>query len=293
MPDSRKKPKDNTASLEDLGISLDASLQNVDPESCGGIFSFFSGAGFLDLGFEEEGFVPVMVNEYHPPFLAAYKHSRSRLGIAPPSLGYLGGSIEALRREPGKAWLSQRIAEARDLGKPVGFVGGPPCPDFSNAGKHRGKDGEHGRLTKVYVDLIRAQLPDFFVFENVKGLLRNHAEHLREIEQQLGAAGYRFATRLANGLEYGVPQDRERVVIIGFHKRLYERAGQILPRRYRLGHTIWHEELLHDIDQVRSLPWPGTSPFGEDLGVTCPEGLRPELTVQHWFRKGSSWIPGS
>lgn len=283
MPDSLKKPKKIASSLQALGISLDAS--RVDPDCHGVIFSFFSGAGFMDLGFERAGFVPLMVNEYHRPFLAAYQHSRARLGITPPPLGYLGGSVEMLQWGPGKSWLRDRITEARALGKPVGFVGGPPCPDFSNAGKHRGKDGEHGRLTKTYVDLIRAQQPDFFVFENVKGLLRNHPEHLYEIEQQLGAAGYRFATRLANSLEYGVPQDRERVVIIGFHRSLYERAGQPVPRRYRLDDAVWQDELSHKMEQIGRLSWPKTSPFGADPELGCPEGLPRELTVEYWFQQ--------
>jgi DNA (cytosine-5)-methyltransferase 1 len=57
------------------------------------LFSFFSGAGFLDLGFEREGFNVVFVNEYLPEFLSAYKHSRKVLKIEPPEYGYHAGSI--------------------------------------------------------------------------------------------------------------------------------------------------------------------------------------------------------
>ena len=52
----------------------------------------------------------------------------------------------------------------------VGFIGGPPCPDFSTAGKNKGAEGENGQLTSVYVNLIIKRAPDFFVLENVKGL---------------------------------------------------------------------------------------------------------------------------
>ncbi|MEF2278385.1 DNA cytosine methyltransferase [Deinococcus sp. YIM 134068] len=275
--------------LEACGIAPDASLQGlqVGPEHHSLIFSFFSGSGFLDLGFEREGFLPVLVNEYHAPFLAAYQHSRQRMHppTPAPKLGYLQGSIEVFQAPRARAWLKRQIAAARSLGKPVGFIGGPPCPDFSNAGKHRGKDGDHGRLTQVYVDLIITHRPDFFVFENVKGLMRNHAEHLQEIEEQLAAAGYRFATRLANALEYGVAQDRERVVIVGFHKSLYQRAGLRVPRLRRLDASLWQAEIGQKAAEIKKLPWPTTEPFLEGSSRSCPAGLPANLTVDHWFRQ--------
>lgn len=57
------------------------------------IFSFFSGGGFLDLGFESEGFEVMFVNEYHAPFLDAYQYARTKLDIEPPKYGYHFGSI--------------------------------------------------------------------------------------------------------------------------------------------------------------------------------------------------------
>jgi len=59
------------------------------------IFSFFSGAGFLDLGFEKAGFEIGYVNEIHKPFLDAYKHSRQRMGAPQPIHGYYDGDIES------------------------------------------------------------------------------------------------------------------------------------------------------------------------------------------------------
>ena len=54
----------------------------------------------------------------------------------------------------------------------TGFIGGPPCPDFSVAGRNKGKEGENGKLSGTYADLICRARPDFFLFENVKGLYR-------------------------------------------------------------------------------------------------------------------------
>lgn len=133
------------------------------------LFSFFSGTGFLDLGFEHEGFNVVFVNEYLPTFLSAYKYSRKRLKIDHPEFGYHGGSITDFSKYPSLAnRLKNLLHEARGDGSPVGFIGGPPCPDFSVGGKNRGSEGENGKLSSTYVQLICEQKPDFFLFENVK-----------------------------------------------------------------------------------------------------------------------------
>ncbi len=58
------------------------------------------------------------------------------------------------------------IQEEKVAGNIVGFIGGPPCPDFSIGGKNRGVSGKNGRLTKTYFDLIVRCKPDFFLFES-------------------------------------------------------------------------------------------------------------------------------
>lgn len=283
MPDTDLLDPPFFQPLIETGLNVDGTLDEVPAETNGTFFSFFSGSGLLDLGFEREGYTPLLVNEYDPSFLRAYRHSRRVLDIPPPAYGYLQASLEIFLREPGRDWLADRIEQARALGKPVGFIGGPPCPDFSNGGLHRGKEGSHGRLTRVYIDLIRMHQPDFFVFENVAGLMRKHVTHLREIEALIGGANYRFSTRLANSLEYGVPQDRERVVIVGFHKRLYRRAGVRVPWARRLPASIWEPDLLHDVQALKSLPWPTVSPFAVDSQSVAPDGIREDLTIAHWF----------
>ena len=70
-----------------------------------------------------------------------------------------------------------------------GIIGGPPCPDFSVGGRNGGSEGEHGKLTQVFVDLICGIKPDFFVMENVPGLskTKKHRKFLTSIINQLGA----------------------------------------------------------------------------------------------------------
>jgi DNA (cytosine-5)-methyltransferase 1 len=122
------------------------------------LFSFFSGAGFLDLGFESEGFEVAFVNEYLPAFLDAYKHSRKVLGIAPPEYGYHAGSITEFSTDPSlDGTLRGLIQSTRENGSIVGFIGGPPCPDFSVGGKNRGREGDNGKLSQTYIHLICQQ----------------------------------------------------------------------------------------------------------------------------------------
>ena len=142
------------------------------------IFSFFSGSGFLDLGFEQGNFEIKFVNEYHLPFLEAYKYSRAQMGIHAPEYGYSSNSIETFLEGKSKKYLKNLVEDARLTSNFVGFIGGPPCPDFSIGGKNKGQNGENGKLTEIYIDTIINSNPDFFVFENVKGLWRTKSHRV-------------------------------------------------------------------------------------------------------------------
>ena len=142
-----------------------------------GFFSFFTGAGFLDLGFEDVGFVPIMANEIDKNFSRAYLYSHEQMRRDLPRFGLQTGDVCAyLETDASRRELAARLKKAQKTCNIVGFVGGPPCPDFSVAGKQAGSKGKHGRLSQVYIDLICKNKPDFFVFENVKGLWKT-AKH--------------------------------------------------------------------------------------------------------------------
>lgn len=247
------------------------------------IFSFFSGCGFLDLGFEKSGYEVVLVNEFFEPFLNAYKFARKKMNIEKPAYGYWNTDINQFLAEDKNA-LVKHISEARSDGSRIGFIGGPPCPDFSVAGKNRGKDGKNGILSRSYADLIIQTSPDFFLFENVKGLWRTarHREFFEELKADFIKAGYVLTNRLTNSLEYGAPQDRDRILLIGIKKNLlpencYNSKGEII-------NFPWTKHQIFDLDEVKKLPWPVASAFGAD---TLKPNDIPErylsLTVQHWF----------
>lgn len=245
-----------------------------------GIFSFFAGAGFLDLGFEHSDFEVVYVNEYHKPFLDAYKHSRKVLGIKEPRYGYDGEDIKELLTPRKKAGLREKMIEARNTYDVIGFIGGPPCPDFSVGGKNRGREGSNGILSSVYVDIVIKQQPDFFLFENVKGLwsTKRHREYYDELKKKLNKAGYILTDSLINSIEYGAPQDRNRVILLGFHKNyLKHKTGSF--------EFPWHIGKVHERSVLKK-DWPGTDIFRANFKSKKPKQVIDEqLTINFWFEK--------
>jgi DNA (cytosine-5)-methyltransferase 1 len=249
------------------------------------IFSFFSGAGLLDLGFEHEGFEVVFANEFSASFLNAYKYSHQRLGIQKPKYGYHLGDISDLLNDQLALDLATNITRARQSA-PIGFIGGPPCPDFSVGGKNLGKDGKNGQLTSVYADLIIKNLPDFFLFENVKGLWRTkpHRKYYEETKLRLANAGYVMTERLTNAIEFGAPQDRDRIILIGFHKSYLKTENLNLVQKFP-----WESAIRFQNRSAFSFPWTKQESFIENSTRIKPEGIPEELTVEYWFRKNRVW----
>lgn len=250
------------------------------------VFSFFSGAGLLDLGFENSGFNIIFVNECHLPFLESYKYSREKLNLQEPEFGYHQGDINDLISTKWKQRLQDQIKEKRNKSVITGFIGGPPCPDFSIGGKNRGCDGDNGKLSGTYIELICQLKPDFFLFENVKGLwkTKKHKAFYDELKRKVQVNGYIIQERLINAIEYGTPQDRERIILVGFTKSLLDRLGYTYEQ-YSGSFLSWEKYIEFSIDKVFLYAWPTTHPYKENSSTPCPSGIPENLTVEHWFRK--------
>lgn len=253
------------------------------------IFSFFSGAGFLDLGFELQGnFNILFVNEFHQAFNKIYRYSRNAMNIPEPRYGHHVEDITEYIDDNHIEKLNQLIAwveesKHEDL---TGFIGGPPCPDFSVAGRNRGRDGENGKLSGTYTKLICMTRPDFFLFENVKGLYRTarHREFFEELKNQFREAGYSLTEQLVNSLEYGAPQDRDRIILIGIQNHIAERLN--LPHNNgNLLNFPWENHKIYNLSAIKNLPWPTKTPYQEGVPTPMPEGIIKELTIEYWWKK--------
>ena len=249
------------------------------------IFSFFSGCGILDLGFERAGYNIELVNEFYRPFMDAYKFSREKMGVRQPAYGFFNEDVNNFLSEAGSKMMKDLIKDARSDGSLVGFIGGPPCPDFSIAGKQKGKEGDNGKLTLSYFNLICTLMPDFFLFENVKGLWKTarHRVFYDEMKAKAQASGYCITDRLCNSLEFAVPQDRDRILMVGIRKTLVKE--EYLSNDALLLGFPWTEKMKYSLDEVKAMPWPDVEPFVEGSQTNCPDGIAEDITVEHWFRK--------
>lgn len=254
------------------------------------LFSFFSGAGFLDLGFETGGFSVVHVNEVRKSFLEAYRYAREHMDIALPEYGHYEGNIADFLEGKEKKVLEDHIKEIRQKGMLVGFLGGPPCPDFSVGGKNRGREGDNGKLSATYIELICKQQPDFYLFENVKGLwsTKRHRAFFEEMKRQTHTAGYITTERLVNAIEYGVPQDRDRVILLGFrHSMLADKGIMLNNNTQQLPQDIfpWEQYIRYPKPVALTLPWPTMHPFEEDSVISHTDTIIESLTVEAWFQQ--------
>ncbi len=163
------------------------------------IASFFSGAGGLDLGFTNAGFKLVYANDNWK------------------------GCWETFEKNHGIGIDKRSIAKIKPDGIPdvVGFVGGPPCQSWSLAGAMKGINDPRGKVFYDYVRLIKEKQPLFFLAENVPGILspKHKPEFLRLIKK-FWDAGYIVSFKLLDARDYGVPQERKRVFVVGYHKKL-------------------------------------------------------------------------
>lgn len=165
------------------------------------LVSLFSGCGGLDKGFEDAGYQRVWANDFDADAQAIFKLN----------IGEIDG--RDITKVPVEDIPSCDIITA-------GF----PCQPFSNAGSRRGVYDSRGELYLECLRIIENKKPKAVLFENVKGLLSSkHQSGKRLIEvikEDLEKLGYRVNYKIVNASDYGVPQNRERMILIGFRADL-------------------------------------------------------------------------
>jgi DNA (cytosine-5)-methyltransferase 1 len=185
------------------------------------VVSLFSGGGGLDLGLELAGFETRAAVEWEAYACRTLRDNAASRMLLPTGARYLE-ACEVLERSVRDVTGDELLAAARLApGEAALLAGGPPCVTFSVAGKREGLQAETGRLFEDYVRLLRDVQPAGLIFENVKGLINAVDESgerggaFRRITAALEGAGYTLTSRLVNAADYGVPQYRERVIILG------------------------------------------------------------------------------
>jgi DNA (cytosine-5)-methyltransferase 1 len=205
--------------MEDISLNRPRS-QNPLPAKR--VLSFFSGAMGLDLGLEDAGLDVLLACEVD-------KACRKTIAANRPELALLG-DISAYSAEDIRTAAGLGLQDEIDV-----IVGGPPCQAFSTAGARRGFKDERGNVFLKYIDLITELRPKYAVIENVRGLLSaplNHRPHSERnsfwtpaMDEKPGGAllyvidrlrehGYGVSFNLYNSANFGVPQVRERVILI-------------------------------------------------------------------------------
>jgi len=172
--------------------------------------SLFSGAGGLDIGFHQAGFDILGCVEIEAAYAKTIIHNSGKDKFFGPALKI---HCQDIREFDPKPYVGIGIECV---------IGGPPCQTFSAAGRRSGgvlgTIDARGRLFESYCRILKAISPKVFVFENVYGLPgANGGEPWREICSAFGQLGYQLKAEVVDAADYGVPQHRERLIIVG-HK---------------------------------------------------------------------------
>lgn len=172
------------------------------------IISLFSGAGGLDLGLIQAGNTVIWANDIDKDAVATYKENIGEHIIC--------DDIKNI--------------DISTLPNADVVVGGFPCQGFSQANRLRTLEDDRNQLYRFFYNTIKIKQPKFFIAENVKGILSlGKGEAIKQIISDFETAGYITSVNLVNMANYGVPQTRQRVIIIGQRVDLGEELHFMFP----------------------------------------------------------------
>lgn len=215
------------------------------------LVSLFSGCGGMDIGFEQAGFCRVWANDFDKDAQATFR----------ANLGEIDGR-------------DIREVSADEIPDCDIITAGFPCQPFSNAGNRKGVNDSRGMLYLECLRIIREKKPKVFLFENVKGLMSSKyvdGRNLVEvISSDLEEMGYCVTYKVVNSVDYGVPQKRERLIMVGVQKSLGVEyvfpEAQPITEKQTVGYILnIPENVANQVD------WP-LSPQAMSMLPHIPEG---------------------
>ncbi|WP_313083234.1 DNA cytosine methyltransferase [Atlantibacter sp.] len=176
------------------------------------LLSLFCGAGGLDLGFHQSGFDLKLAIDWSEAAINTHKHN------FPESTALQRDLLEL-----GVAGVIELCKEHFSNGEAIGIIGGPPCQGFSRGNRNSCADDPRNKLATLYIDFIseiqKIFCVNFIVFENVLGIKdRKHIHTYIKIITQLKEMGFDVYENELNAVDFGVAQERKRVIIIAIKK---------------------------------------------------------------------------
>ncbi|EIX9424924.1 MULTISPECIES: DNA cytosine methyltransferase [Klebsiella pneumoniae complex] len=187
------------------------------------LLSLFCGAGGLDLGFRQSGYNLKLAIDWSEAAIKTHKHNFPESTALKQDLLQLG--------VPGMLELcSQYFTESEAMG----IIGGPPCQGFSRGNPNSFADDPRNKLAILYVEFITEVQKkfnvDFVVFENVLGIKdKKHIHTYNKITSQLDLIGYDVYENELNAVNFGVAQERRRVIIVAIKKGLSKKKLTLIP----------------------------------------------------------------
>lgn len=178
------------------------------------VVSLFSGAGGLDLGFSMAGHDIIWANDSYEDAVHTYQKN-------------IGNHI---------IWGDIHDISVNDIPDCDIVIGGFPCQGFSVANTKRHVGDERNELYKQLIRIIQAKRPKFFLAENVKGIINlGKGEVFKMILSDFNAMGYNVRYKVLNAADYGVPQTRQRVIIVGVRDNIEWKYGYPVPTHSKDG----------------------------------------------------------
>lgn len=170
------------------------------------VISLFTGAGGMDLGLEEAGFNTVLSVEFNPVFRETIRLNRPDWNPVDDHNGDVTKiSVDFILEKTGLK-----------AGQAALVVGGAPCQPFSNLGSKKGTADSRGTLFQDFIRIVKGVRPKGFIFENVEGLTQDkHKGVISTLESAFADLGYRVSSKILLAADYGVPQKRKRLFVIG------------------------------------------------------------------------------
>lgn len=187
-------------------------------------YSLFSGPGGLDLGFEKAGASILYAADIDPACVETYNANR-RLD-----------NSQAVLRDLSQTTVESILSDSiSNLGFDVlGVIGGPPCQSFSYANVYAEESDPRHRLPEHYARIVKGLREsvglDFFLFENVPGLLSSqHLQRFERFKRMFEEAGFNVFQGALDAVDFGVAQVRPRVFVVGLNKEKYPDVNYIFP----------------------------------------------------------------